>query len=140
MEGIFVPLFLCLMVFGIVLVAHASNTIRRENVLKTVRQAIQSGQPVTPSLVRALGVQTESSKRKDLKTGAILIAIALAMVFFGYTMTLSIPEMAMDEEAPNLMMIFAGIGSFPGLIGLVLILFGMTRKDAEQGEDQGSNA
>ncbi|WP_019962042.1 hypothetical protein [Woodsholea maritima] len=140
MEDVLPPVIMCLMILGIVIAVQTAGTIRRENVLKTVRQAIQSGQTVTPSFVRALGVQSDTSKRKDLKAGSILIAIALAMVFFGYAMTLSIPEMAMDEDAPNLMMIFAGIGSFPGLIGLVLILFGLTRKDGETDQNLNDNA
>lgn len=76
-----------------------------------VERLIDKGEPITPELVRALGLKSNAQHR-DLKTGMILVAIALAIFVFGGV----IPE----DDAREVM---AGIASFPFFVGLAFIAF-----------------
>ena len=90
MEDVLVPVVMFMMVLGIVVAVQAAGTIRRENVLKTVRQAMQSGQTVTPEIIQALGVNRVNTKAKDIKSGLVLMAIAVALIIFGQTLNMTI--------------------------------------------------
>ena len=133
MEDVLVPVVMFMMVLGIVVAVQAAGTIRRENVLKTVRQAMQSGQTVMPEIIQALGVNRVNTKAKDIKSGLVLMAIAVALIIFGQTLNMTIPSID-DPDVPNMLYIFVGLASFPGLIGLVLLGFGLTRKDKDASE------
>lgn len=109
-----------LMVVAIVWIAMSTVSRNRRATLKVVEEAIRNGQEMTPETIRALGMPRKDTNG-DLKSGAILIAIALAMVVLGF----AIYGMDGDEEA---VIILPAIAAFPGLIGLVLIGFGLFGK------------
>lgn len=114
-----------IMVLGIVWIAVNAQTTKRKNVLKTVEEAIRAGQDLTPETIRALGMPRKNANG-DLKAGAILIAVALALIVMGFT----IGAVEGDDEA---MYIMPSIAAFPGFIGIVLLFFGLTgkKKDGE---------
>lgn len=72
---------------------------------------IEKGEPVTPETIHALGIQTGNPHR-DLKTGMVLISIALALAVLGQV----IPE----DDAGTVML---GIATFPFFVGTALITF-----------------
>ena len=76
-----------------------------------IDKLIDKGEPVTPELVRTLGVRSNTQHR-DLKAGLVLVAIALATIVFGQV----IPE----DEADQIM---AGIAMFPLFVGIAFIAF-----------------
>tara|TARA_R110000868_G_scaffold26347_2_gene101508 strand:+ start:2053 stop:2448 length:396 start_codon:yes stop_codon:yes gene_type:complete len=119
-----------LTVFGsvvlIVFIAINGSTQKRKAALRTVEEAIRAGQQVTPELVRALGMPRKD-RNGDLKGGAILLAVAAALIVLGMMVS------GLDEDAAEAMTVMSGIAAFPGFIGLVLVGFGLlgNKKDAE---------
>ena len=124
MEDILVPLGLFGMVVAIVAINVAGSASRRKAVLATVQEAIRSGQELKPETIKALGVQ-EKPKGGDLKAGAILIAIAAALIVLGFTIS------NVDGDA-EIMSIMTAVAAFPGFIGVVLVLFGLFSKKKDQ--------
>ena len=78
-------------------------------VTEVMKTMIDKGEALTPETIRALGVRPRR-KHGDLRTGLILIAIAIATIFVGG----AIPE----KEAQQA---FGGIAMFPLLVGLVYV-------------------
>ncbi len=76
-----------------------------------VDKMIDRGDAITPELVRTLGIRSDT-QHGDLKTGMILIAIALALIVFGQV----VPE---EEAGP----ITAGLAMFPLLVGIAYTAF-----------------
>lgn len=124
MEDILVPLGLFAMVVAIVALNVIGSASRRKAVLETVREAVRSGQQLSPETIKALGVQ-EKPKGGDLKAGAILIAVAAALVVLGFT----IGNVSADEE---ILAIMTAVAAFPGFIGVVLVLFGVFSRKKDQ--------
>jgi hypothetical protein len=124
MEDILVPLGLFAMVVAIVALNVIGSASRRKAVLETVREAVRSGQQLSPETIKALGVQ-EKPKGGDLKAGAILVAVAAALVVLGWT----IRNIAGDNEVFPIMV---AISAFPGFIGVVLVLFGLFSNKKDQ--------
>lgn len=126
---ILVPLGAFVMVILIVLISVMGATQARKATLNTVEEAIRAGQQVTPEMVRALGMPRKnggSQRGGDLKAGAILLAVAVSLIVMGWMFG----GVDGDAEAVRIM---TGIAALPGLIGLVLIIFGIfnRNKDAE---------
>ncbi len=123
---IMVPLGLFAMVVAIVFISINGGTQKRKAALSTVEEAIRAGQQLTPELVRSLGMPNKD-RGGDLKSGAILLAVAVAFVVLGWTIS------GVEEDAAEAFRIMGGIAAFPGFIGLVLIGFGLmgSKKDAE---------
>lgn len=124
MEGILVSLGLFAMVVAIVALNVIGSASRRKAVLETVREAVRSGQELSPETIKALGVQ-EKPKGGDLKAGAILIAVAAALLVMGW----AIQTTTADDEAFPIML---AMSAFPGFIGVVLVLFGLFSKKKDQ--------
>lgn len=76
-----------------------------------IEKLIDKGEPVTPEIVRSLGIKS-GSQHRDLKTGMILVAIAFATMIFGSV----IPE----DDAHEVM---TGIAMFPLFVGAAFIAF-----------------
>ncbi len=92
--------------------AFNSNARKREAALETVRAIVEKTGEVTPELVDAIG-SAKPRKNADLRKGLILIAVAVA--FAG----LSTMVPAGDDGAQAMM----GVALFPGLVGIVFVLF-----------------
>lgn len=83
----------------------------KEGMQQTFRAAMEKGQELTPEIIDRLG-HPKPAKDKDLRLGIIWIALAIAIVAFGF----SIPD---DDEVAR---IFMGIASFPLVIGIAYLI------------------
>jgi hypothetical protein len=111
------PLGLFAMVVLIVFFSINGATQKRKAILNTVEEAIRAGQDMTPEKIAALGMPPKKGDG-DLKSGAILLAVAAALMVFGWMVS------SMDHDAEEAQMVFTGIAAFPGFIGVVLLGFG----------------
>lgn len=126
---IIVPVSLFAMVVLIVYIAVNSSTQKRKATLATVQEAIRGGQEMSPETIRALGMPRKDSN-SDVKWGSILIAVALAMITFGWT----VANMESGGDAEEAFMAFLGMSAFPGFIGVVLLGFGLLGNKNKSGK------
>ncbi len=114
---ILVPLGFFAMVVAIVALPSYFRTKERTRLHDTLRVAYERGQPVPPELIEAIqrGEKPYRTPERDLRTGIILIAVALAMVTLGATI-----GHLEDEDA---LWIMSASAAFPGFIGLAFIAF-----------------
>lgn len=117
MEDVLIPLAPFIMVVAIVLTVFYFNSKNKRAILETVREASRNGQSLDAETIKALGMPQKKSEGGDLKAGLILIAIAAALLVLGFAI-----GSVEDETA---MPIMAAVASFPGFIGVVLVLFGL---------------
>ncbi|WP_026941246.1 DUF6249 domain-containing protein [Hellea balneolensis] len=76
---------------------------------EVMKAMVDKGEALTPETIRALGIRPKR-KHGDLRTGLILIALAIATIILGS----AIPE----KEAQQ---VFGGFAMFPLLVGLAYI-------------------
>lgn len=123
MEAVLIPLAPFLMTVFIVGIIFYFNSKNRRAVLETVREASRNGQVLDPETIKALGMPQKQNRNGDLKAGAILIAIAAGFLVLGWSIS------TVDSgDAAEAFPILAAVASFPGFIGIVLLLFGLTKK------------
>jgi len=121
MDEIFVPIVLFAIVPLIVWIVSMNGQKRAADLQITVQKAIEKGIELTPDTIKALGVKPRSPFR-DLRWGAILLASAGAFLLLGR----GIQGLEGHEVAGPIMV---GIASFPGLIGLALIVMHFLLRD-----------
>lgn len=117
MEDIIVPLGLFTMIAAIVIVPNYLRIRERREMQKTVRAAIDKGQPLPPELIDALSkdVRTRkvSSAHRDLRIGVILLAVAGGITLTG---------VALGGINDNAMFGTMSAAAIPGMIGLAFIV------------------
>lgn len=115
-------------VFGSVVlifwIIYSTGVKRRNAELETVRAVVEKTGEASPELIKAIG-KPRRMKNADLRKGLVLIAIALAFAGLG---TL-IPDAGEEAIGPML-----GVALFPGLVGLVYVLFHFMGGD--RGDDE----
>ena len=84
-----IPIFGIIGVFGmpaiIVWVALHFNNRKKEQYHETLRKLIDSGQELSPELLKSIpGYAEEETKVNDIKTGAILSGIGVGVALIGY--------------------------------------------------------
>jgi len=109
MEATLVPIALFAIVPAIVWAVSAYRYKSMKATTEVMKAMVDKGDSLTPDTIRALGIRPRR-KHGDLRTGLILIALAVATIFFGG----AIPE----EEGQK---VFGGIAMFPLLVGLVYV-------------------
>ncbi len=113
--GVLIPLAPFLMVIAIVWFVSQARTKSNQAIQKTVQKAIEKGVELTPETVKALGVQPNHNPHKDLRSGLVLIAVALGLIVMGGGIGIADG----DEE---ILPILAGVAAIPGFIGIALLL------------------
>lgn len=109
------PMGVFTFVILIILINGLFHWLREKSKQETLREAIKSGVKLEPDALKEISVSTgENSRTNRLLVGLILIAVAGALVFFGYQVGKASGD---DEVFP----IFQGIAAFPGLIGIVFL-------------------
>ena len=128
MDAILVPIAMFAMILGIVWVVTSARSRSRENIQKTIQAAISNHTELTPETIQALGARA-AKPYADLRAGVILVAVALGFIGLGLGVS------TVDDVEVNIVAIMAGVGAFPGLVGLALIgmhLFLKKRDDISQ--------
>lgn len=109
MEDILVPIALFAIAPLIVWAVCAYRYKTKKSVMQVLETMTNKGEPVTPATIHALGIRPRSHNA-DLRTGIILIALALAFFILGILIG--------EEEAIRGM---SGIAMFPLLIGAAYV-------------------
>ncbi len=109
MEEVLVPIALFAIVPVIVWGVARYRYKSQQAATEVMKSLVDKGESLTPETIKALGIRSRR-KHGDLRTGLILIALAVATIFFGG----AIPE----KEAQQ---IFGGLAMFPLLVGLVYV-------------------
>lgn len=112
-----------IMVVAVVWIAFNASTQRRKATLTVIEAAIRDGQTMTPETIRALGMPRKDGNG-DLKGGGILLAIAVSVLLLGWAIS--------ANGGDEVFSIMSAIASFPGLIGLVLIGFGLMNRPKDE--------
>jgi hypothetical protein len=117
MEDILVPLGLFTMIGAIVIVPNYLRIRERREMQKTVRAAIDKGQPLPPELIEAMSKDVRprkvSSAHRDLRIGVILLAVAAGIALTG---------VALGGINDNAMFGTVSGAAVPGMIGLAFII------------------
>jgi len=99
--------------FGVIPLTVWAVSVYRHRSMKAATEVmkamIEKGDSLTPETIRSLGIRPRR-KNGDLRTGLILIALAIATIILGG----AIPE----KEAQQ---VFGGLAMFPLLVGLVYV-------------------
>ncbi len=120
MEGILAITFSLGMPVAIVFLVFYFNSLNRKRVLNVVGEAARAGQVLTPEVIRALGMNTgKESQNRDMRTGCVLLAIAGSLVVVGWAL-----ETGINAGTFNFFNTGIAVASFPGFIGIVLLIFG----------------
>jgi len=109
MEEVLVPIALFAIVPVIVWAVSAYRHKTHKAATEVMKAMVEKGETLSPDTIRALGIRPRR-KHGDLRTGLILIALAVATILVGG----AIPE----KEAQQ---VFGGLAMFPLLVGLVYV-------------------
>ncbi len=107
-------------VIAIVLINAIAGVFKSNQLQKTVREAMKSGQQLDAKTIAALGLE-RASGGGSVTGGFVLIAVAAALLLLGY-----FGGGFADE--PNAVFAMLGVAAFPGLIGVVLVISGMLNR------------
>ena len=121
--GILVPLAPFLMVVAIVGFVMWSKVRRNAAINQTLQNAIQKDVELTPETIKALGAR-QCSPQRDLRSGMILIAVALGLIALGFGINVAEPN---EQIIP----IMAGAAAIPGFIGIALLFIHFFMKSDE---------
>lgn len=117
------PMFWGLFALAIVLARRFTRHRERMRALEVVQQFAEKGLAAPEVLNQALAPEPRRpcSPTNDIRTGAILLAVAGALIVMGFI--LSADDLGRFHGGIHPLF---GAAAFPGLIGLVLIGFGLT--------------
>ena len=82
MEDVLVPLFGCMMIFGIVAVSVWASAQNKKEFNETVRRAIDAGQKLDADTISSLGKPVRSAAQ-DLRGGVVLTFLAFGLIVAG---------------------------------------------------------
>ena len=129
MSDTLVPVAFFLFLGVIIVMPKWLRSRERQKLMETLKLAYERGQPVPPELVDSVlspsaedtprpgaypvsGVGRQGAPDRDLRRGAVLIAIALAIVALAG---------ALGVDGDNGALPLAGVAAFPGFLGLTFI-------------------
>ena len=111
--AVFIPIAIAICVSVVILVFLFLRYRTRYDYQLTVRQAVDKGQQLTPEFLERLAeraIRQERNPNRDLRFGAIAIAIGLAIASFG---------LILDE--PDAVRPLIGVGNLPFLVGVAML-------------------
>ncbi|GGD02359.1 hypothetical protein [Aquisalinus flavus] len=110
------PMGVFTFVILIVLINGLFHWLKVRSQQQTLREAIKSGVQIDPEALKAVAVsRNDDSPGGRVFVGLILVAVACALMFFGY-------QIGRADGDPEVFTIFQGIAAFPGLIGVVFLI------------------
>lgn len=125
MDGfeVLIPLAPFLMVVAIVVIPSWLKSRERREMQATLRAAIEKGQTLPPEVIEAISkdnAKPPATAARDLRTGVILLAVAVGIAIFGY---------AVNTVDVRSFYPIAGIAAIPGMIGLAFIVLSFFNKN-----------
>jgi len=111
--AVFIPIAIAICVSVVILVFLFLRYRTRYDYQLTVRQAVDKGQQLTPEFLERLAeraVRQERNPNRDLRFGAIAIAIGLAIGSFGLIL-----------GEPDAVRPLIGVGNLPFLVGVAML-------------------
>ncbi len=119
------PMFWGLFALAIILTRRFTCHRERMKALEVAERFAEKGLAAPEVLSQSLKRQEPVPARPDhfILAGAINIAVAGAMVIMGVVRTMASTGRYQDFAAPHPLF---GAAAFPGLIGLVLLVYGLT--------------
>ncbi|HOY78063.1 MAG TPA: DUF6249 domain-containing protein [Hyphomonadaceae bacterium] len=113
--SIFIPISFFGMIILIVWLTQYFGQKKRAEAMKTLRLAIEKGQPLTPETLASMA--RVSSPIADLRRGIIFVAIAAGFGSFATIVGTGIP----GSDGPEVMRGLLGVATFPLFIGLAFL-------------------
>lgn len=110
MVELLVPITLFFSIAVVVVLGLYYRYRGRAEVQKSLRQAIEGGQQLTPEFLKLLG-DPPRHPRADLRRGIVILSMALGFAAFGLLLG--------EEDAMQPML---AVASFPGMIGVAYLL------------------
>jgi Na+/proline symporter len=114
MIALFIPIVGVVSIAVVILVFLFLRYRTRLDYQQTVRHVVEKGQQLTPEFLERLGEQAISKERnpnRDLRFGAIAIAIGIAIGSFGLIL-----------GEPDAVRPLMGVGNLPFLVGVAMIV------------------
>ncbi|MCJ7556224.1 MAG: DUF6249 domain-containing protein [Gammaproteobacteria bacterium] len=110
MSELMIPITLFISIAVVVVLGLYYRHRSRVEVQKSLRQAIEGGQQLTPEFLKLLG-DPPRHPRADLRRGIVILALAAGFALFGLLLG--------EEDAVQPML---AVASFPGVIGVAYLL------------------
>lgn len=120
---ILIPLAPFIMVVAIVAIPAWLKSRDRREMQATLRSAIEKGQPLPPEVIESItkdNVKPPATATRDLRTGVILLAVAIGIAIMGYGVSFN----EMDA-----FYVLSGLAAIPGMIGLAFIVLSVFNKN-----------
>lgn len=122
---IVVPVVGCMMIVAVVVLPFYFKSRERREMQRTLRVAIEKGQPVPPEVIEAMtrSVKTPPTRLRDLRTGVIWLAIGIGIAgatYFG-------DFIHGDGDFDGF-----GIACIPAVIGLAFIVLSFFNPNKEE--------
>lgn len=120
---IVVPVVGCMMIVAVVCLPFYFRSRERREMQRTLRVAIEKGQPVPPELIEAMtkSVKTPPTRLRDLRVGVIWLAIGI-----GIALATSLGVVHGDGDFDGF-----GIAALPGMIGIAFIVLSFFNPNKE---------
>jgi hypothetical protein len=125
MDGfeILIPLAPFIMVVAIVAIPAWLKSRDRREMQATLRSAIEKGQPLPPEVIESItrdNVRPPATAARDLRTGVILLAVAIGVAIMGY---------GVSFNHTDAFYVLSGLAAIPGMIGLAFIVLSVFNKN-----------
>lgn len=131
----FVPIVAILAVFGsitaIIVGPTYLKTRERRDIQKTVRAAIDKGQPMPPEVIEALSQEASRnvpSRTRDIRRGIIWLAVGIGLAAFGLINDLSSNRGGWDGHVGDGLL---GLAAIPATIGLAYLVLSFFNKNKD---------
>lgn len=109
-------------IIAIVLIGSVTSYLKQKSRNELMKEALKNGQSIDPNMLKDLN--EEDSKGGMILGGAICIAVAAGLIFMGYQFERS----GVSDADDNLFEVMKGVAAIPGLVGVVLMIFGIITK------------
>jgi hypothetical protein len=113
---ILIPISFFGMIVLIVWLVQHSGQKKRAEAMKTLRLAIEKGQPLTPEALESMA--RFSSPIADLRRGIIFVSIAAGFATFGMIVGTGLN---VDDGGPQMVRGLLGVATFPLFVGLAFL-------------------
>lgn len=97
----------------------------RMALMQLVRDAAEAGNPVSAETIHALRTAPPKSFNRDLRRGALLLAIGIALLLMGVT---AFVMMAGSEAAAGTGVVLSGLGIIPSCLGAAFLFLGWAER------------